>query len=44
MKKLKQFGYKFIDPEKGYLACGSYGDGRLANLDRITSAVQRELK
>ena len=44
MKKLKQFGYKFIDPEKGYLACGSYGDGRLANLGRIISAVQRELK
>jgi phosphopantothenoylcysteine decarboxylase/phosphopantothenate--cysteine ligase len=31
---LKKLGYRFVEPEKGHLACG-YGAGRLASPDKI---------
>lgn len=43
-KKLKNFGFKFIDPEKGSLACGTIGKGRLADVDTIVKKVVNEVK
>ncbi|MGD0152657.1 MAG: bifunctional phosphopantothenoylcysteine decarboxylase/phosphopantothenate--cysteine ligase CoaBC [Thermacetogeniaceae bacterium] len=40
---LKRFGYHFIDPESGRLACGTVGQGRLAEPARIASAVEQFL-
>jgi phosphopantothenoylcysteine decarboxylase/phosphopantothenate--cysteine ligase len=41
---LKRYGYKFIDPEEGYLACGGKGIGRLASVEKILSAIKIEFK
>ena len=35
VKKLKKLGVIFVDPEKGDLACGDEGVGRLASIDKI---------
>jgi phosphopantothenoylcysteine decarboxylase/phosphopantothenate--cysteine ligase len=43
IKKLQKLGYKFIQPEKGYLACQKVGEGRLACLDTIISAVTKAI-
>jgi len=43
IEKLKNFGYKILEPESGFLACGSDGIGRLCSLDTIFDAVQTEL-
>ena len=40
---LKKFGYRFIEPESGRLACGSVGQGRLAGPDAIVGAVVQSL-
>jgi phosphopantothenoylcysteine decarboxylase/phosphopantothenate--cysteine ligase len=37
IETLKSYGYKFIAPEKGELACGSWGEGRLASQEAIIS-------
>ncbi|MCX5749905.1 MAG: bifunctional phosphopantothenoylcysteine decarboxylase/phosphopantothenate--cysteine ligase CoaBC [Candidatus Saganbacteria bacterium] len=39
VKKLRKLGSIFIGPEKGELACGDIGEGRLANTDDIIKAV-----
>ena len=39
IEKLKGFGYSFIGPEEGELACGSEGKGRLAPVTDIVEAV-----
>ncbi|MGZ6266178.1 MAG: bifunctional phosphopantothenoylcysteine decarboxylase/phosphopantothenate--cysteine ligase CoaBC [Candidatus Limnocylindrales bacterium] len=36
---LREFGYRFVDPESGVLASGMVGQGRLASLDRIVEAT-----
>jgi phosphopantothenoylcysteine decarboxylase/phosphopantothenate--cysteine ligase len=41
--RLKQRGVEFIDPEEGELACGTVGQGRLAEPERILQAVQNRL-
>ncbi|MCA6072116.1 MAG: phosphopantothenoylcysteine decarboxylase [Endomicrobium sp.] len=41
---LKSYGYQFIMPENGELACGDWGNGRLANVDVIVSAVKEIFK
>ena len=33
--KLKNAGYEFVEPEDGFLACGTFGKGRLADLNKI---------
>ncbi len=40
VSKLKQQGYYFIKPEKGKLACGYSGVGRLANVNKITKSIK----
>lgn len=37
--KLKRLGYAFIEPEKGWLACGVEGVGRLAEPAAIAEAI-----
>ncbi|RDI47511.1 bifunctional phosphopantothenoylcysteine decarboxylase/phosphopantothenate--cysteine ligase CoaBC [Falsibacillus pallidus] len=36
---LDSFGYKFIEPSEGYLACGYVGKGRLEEPERIVELV-----
>ncbi|MBI3855697.1 MAG: bifunctional 4'-phosphopantothenoylcysteine decarboxylase/phosphopantothenoylcysteine synthetase, partial [Planctomycetes bacterium] len=38
---LKKRGYRFIEPESGFLACGSYAKGRLANPVQIVEEIVR---
>lgn len=35
LKKLKSNGYNILEPESGFLACGTEGQGRLCSLDKI---------
>ncbi len=38
---LKEQGYFFVEPEEGRLACGTTGKGRLAELDKIVSTLEK---
>ncbi len=38
---LKQRGHLVVDPDDGFLACGTYGPGRLAENEKIVAAVER---
>jgi phosphopantothenoylcysteine decarboxylase/phosphopantothenate--cysteine ligase len=42
--KLKAFGVKFVEPEKGYLACGDEGWGRLAAPEKVVEAGIKLMK
>jgi len=42
--KLKKFGYKFVGPKKGHLACGYVGMGHIASVEEIIKAVKSLLK
>ena len=44
VKRLEKFGYKFVQPAKGELACGDEGIGRLADIKDITAAVEKAFK
>ena len=44
VKKLKEYGYLFVEPETGPLASGKIGAGRLASLKKIVDAVESEVK
>ncbi|WP_186430222.1 bifunctional phosphopantothenoylcysteine decarboxylase/phosphopantothenate--cysteine ligase CoaBC [Clostridium sp. BSD9I1] len=39
IQKLKDYGYKFIEPESGRLACGDVGAGKLADTELIADKV-----
>ncbi len=39
IRRLKRFGYDFIEPDEGELACGTSGPGRLAEPARIVEDV-----
>ena len=41
--RMKERGVEFIDPEEGELACGTVGQGRLADPARILQAVRNRL-
>jgi phosphopantothenoylcysteine decarboxylase/phosphopantothenate--cysteine ligase len=41
---LKKRGVRFVEPDSGFLACGSYAKGRLADPARILSDVEKLLK
>lgn len=43
IKKLKNYGYKFIEPKYGLLACGDVGKGKMAEPEEIAEYVYREL-
>jgi phosphopantothenoylcysteine decarboxylase len=42
--QLRSDGIKLIDPEEGYLSCGTYGPGRMAAPEKIFDAIAAELK
>ncbi|CUN66815.1 bifunctional phosphopantothenoylcysteine decarboxylase/phosphopantothenate--cysteine ligase CoaBC [Clostridium sp. NSJ-49] len=44
INKLKNYGYKFIEPASGRLACGDLGKGKLANVSDIVDRVLLELE
>jgi phosphopantothenoylcysteine decarboxylase/phosphopantothenate--cysteine ligase len=37
---LRRRGHTIVDPDSGFLACGTIGPGRLAELERIVEAVE----
>lgn len=37
---LKELGYTFVDPASGRLACGDWGEGKLADIENILSAIK----
>lgn len=41
MNLLKEYGYRFIEPGEGYLACGYVGKGRLEEPETIVEHVKR---
>ncbi|MDR2709527.1 MAG: bifunctional phosphopantothenoylcysteine decarboxylase/phosphopantothenate--cysteine ligase CoaBC [Elusimicrobiota bacterium] len=41
IEALKSYGYEFISPESGELACGQVGDGRLCAPSAIVSHVKK---
>ncbi|WP_010649404.1 bifunctional phosphopantothenoylcysteine decarboxylase/phosphopantothenate--cysteine ligase CoaBC [Oceanobacillus massiliensis] len=41
MKQLEEWGYHFIEPGDGYLACGYVGKGRLEEPESIMKAIQK---
>ncbi len=43
VSKLRKVGYYFVEPEKGKLACGYSGVGRLASIDKIISSIKEFL-
>lgn len=44
IRKLKEFGYHFVGPETGMLACGVEGPGKLAKADCIIDSAIIELQ
>lgn len=44
ISKVRILGYQIVDPEKGMLACGYEGKGRLAHIQMIKNEVVRHLK
>lgn len=42
--KLRSLGFATVEPEDGYLACGTFGVGRLAEYSRIIAAVDVALE
>ncbi|GMQ65239.1 bifunctional phosphopantothenoylcysteine decarboxylase/phosphopantothenate--cysteine ligase CoaBC [Vallitalea maricola] len=43
IKRLKSYGYKFIKPDSGRLACGDLGIGKLADVDTIIESITMNL-
>ena len=41
--KLKRFGYEFVEPQSGHLACGTEGVGKLANTKTIIETIDKKL-
>ncbi len=41
MKFLQSFGYFFVEPDTGRLACGASGRGRLADIPKIIHALEQ---
>ena len=44
ISKLEWYGYKFIEPDIGRLACGDTGIGKLANKEKIINYINEEMK
>ncbi|WP_117169758.1 bifunctional phosphopantothenoylcysteine decarboxylase/phosphopantothenate--cysteine ligase CoaBC [Paraliobacillus sediminis] len=44
MKRLESWGYKFIEPGDGYLACGYVGKGRLEEPETIVAVLEENKK
>lgn len=44
IKRLREDGVHFIDPDQGEMACGTFGPGRLSEPERIVSAALKILR
>jgi phosphopantothenoylcysteine decarboxylase / phosphopantothenate---cysteine ligase len=44
LKRLRDDGVNFIDPDQGEMACGTFGPGRLSEPERIVSAALEILR
>lgn len=44
VKKLKEIGYKILEPKVGELACGTFGKGRLCEPPEILNAIKGILR
>jgi phosphopantothenoylcysteine decarboxylase/phosphopantothenate--cysteine ligase len=44
IKRLKSWGVKFVNPEKGKVACGDDGEGKLADIQKIFEAAENAIK
>ncbi|HWE53538.1 MAG TPA: bifunctional phosphopantothenoylcysteine decarboxylase/phosphopantothenate--cysteine ligase CoaBC [Bryobacteraceae bacterium] len=42
LETLRRRGHTIVDPDDGFLACGTYGPGRLAEESNIVAAVERQ--
>jgi len=42
--RLREFGFHFVGPDEGYLACGTIGPGRMAEPETILEAVEQMLR
>jgi phosphopantothenoylcysteine decarboxylase/phosphopantothenate--cysteine ligase len=40
VETLRKRGHTIVDPDDGFLACGTFGPGRLAELNKIVEAVE----
>ena len=40
LKTLQDYGYDFIGPEKGEMACGEYGEGKMSSPRQIYSYLK----
>ena len=40
MKFYKDYGYLFIGPEKGEMACGEYGEGKMSSPRQIYAYLE----
>lgn len=43
IQRLRQLGYRVVEPEEGHLACGSVGPGRLAPTGTLVAAIDAAL-
>lgn len=41
IEKLKKYGYEFVEPESGHLACNTNGKGRFPKLETIFDAIEK---
>lgn len=44
LRKLRDFGYRIVEPKSALLACGDTGRGALASLEEIVAAVKEILE
>lgn len=44
IRSLKKIGYRFVGPEKGLLACGDEGIGRMVDVKAVTDYIGKLLK
>ncbi len=44
VKTLSELGYRIVGPGEGWLACGTTGKGRMAEVEEIIEAVETALK
>jgi phosphopantothenoylcysteine decarboxylase / phosphopantothenate---cysteine ligase len=40
VERLKAHGYQFVEPTEGDLACGTYGKGKLADIEEIIEKIE----
>ncbi len=43
IEKLKRFGWEVIEPDSGYLACGTTGKGKMVQPERLVEAIEHAI-